>query len=446
MSSSPPIPLSLFDLLHHRLGSSVQLIRCTKATLVHFSHSLEDLVLRHQLAAIIFTGFQESSHWAQETARYRALADVVQQICIFAGGSLPPESNVRELHVTLSGDDPLRQEWFLGIFSERFTAILCGQDRLIPFEDEALREFDTIWSFTPAVINEVLDLLEHVVAQYRPDRVELLRAARQKIPHIAPDPVLVTELTGELLRYEETLNQRLQRSSRALEQQLAWHEQLTEALVHDLRTPLEGVNQTIAFLREYTDLDPATIAEMLDMAALSVNNLSGLVQLILDANRLETNQFSLQYAPIAPQQLIDRALRAVQPLLNLAQLQFISKIDAQIRAVVCDGDLMVRVLQNLLGNAIRFTAAGGQVTLEMSETKPGWVQIRLLDTGIGIAPEAIAKIFERYYFTGSGERRSGGIGLYFCRLAVVAHGGQIRAESRVGVGTTIIILLPLRQG
>lgn len=445
MASSSSIPISLFDLLRHRLGSSVQLIRCTKATLVHFSHTLEDLVLRHELPAIIFTGFQESSHWREETARYRALADVVQQVCVFAGGRLPPESSARELHVTLSGDDPLRQEWFLGIFSERFTAILCGQDRQIPFEEEATREFDTIWSFAPPVIVEVLDLLEQVVAQYRPERLALLQAARRQIPQAGSDPVLVTELTGELLRYEETLNQRLQRSSKVLAQQLAWREQLTETLVHDLRTPLEGVNQTITFLRQYDDLDQQTIAEMLDMAALSVNNLSAMVQLILDTNRLETNQFSLQHTPIVPHQLIERALTTMQPLLRLAQLEFQRTVDPQIRVIVCDNDLIVRVLQNLIGNAVRFTAAGGRVALEISEAKPGVAQIRVRDTGIGIAPEALPHIFERYYRTSSGERRTGGIGLYFCRLAIEAHGGHIRADSQLGVGTTITFTLPLRK-
>lgn len=446
MTNLPPIPISLFDLLRHRLGSSVQLIRCTKATLVHFSHTLEDLVLRHELPAIIFTGFQESSHWREETERYRALADVVQQVCIFAGGDLPPESNARELHVTLSGDDPLRQEWFLGIFSERFTSILCGQDRQIPFEEEATREFDTIWSFAPPVIIEVLDLLEQVVAQYRPDRLALLQAARRNIPHGASDPVLVTELTGELLRYEETLNRRLQRSSKLLAQQLAWREQLTETLVHDLRTPLEGVNQTIAFLRQYDDLDQSTITEMLDMAALSVNNLNAMVQLILDTNRLETNQLSLHYAPIAPQQLVDQSITTIQSLLRLAQVHFSSVIDPQVRAIVCDSNMMVRVLQNLIGNAVRFTTAGGQIVLEMTQARAGMLQIRVRDTGVGIAPEALPHIFERYYHTSDGKRRTGGIGLFFCRLAVEAHGGKIRADSQLGVGTTITITIPLRQG
>jgi signal transduction histidine kinase len=438
------LPISLFEHLRDHLDAEVPVIQCSKATLVHVSHVLEDLVLRHAIPAIIFTGFQESSHWREETQRYRALADVAYQVCIFAGGQLPPESSARELHVTLTGDDPLRQEWFLGIFSERFAVILCGQDRLEATDDEARREFDTIWTFAPTVINQVLDLLEGVVTQYRPDRLELMQAARAKVPHVMTDPILMTELTRELLRYEETLNQRVYRSSKVLEQQLQWRERLTETLVHDLRTPLDGLTQTLSFVRQYDDLDRQTVDEMLDMAALSVRNLSNLVQVILDTNRLETDQLSLQIAPIHPQQLFEQALSSTLPLIQLDKIDFEQTIDPSLRMLFCDGDLIVRVLQNLLSNAIRFTPSGGRIRLDAALVKPGWAQFRVRDTGVGIASEALPYIFERYYRGNIHDRRSNGIGLYFCRLAVEAHGGTIRADSQVGVGTTITLIVPLR--
>jgi signal transduction histidine kinase len=110
----------------------------------------------------------------------------------------------------------------------------------------------------------------------------------------------------------------------------------------------------------------------------------------------------------------------------------------------CDGDLIVRVLQNLLSNAIRFTPSGGRIRLDAALVKPGWAQFRVRDTGVGIASEALPYIFERYYRGNIHDRRSNGIGLYFCRLAVEAHGGTIRADSQVGVGTTITLIVPLR--
>jgi PAS domain S-box-containing protein len=203
------VPVSLFAHLQSHFGQRISLLDCTKATLVHISHTLEDVVLRHQLPAIMLTGFQESSHWREETERYRALADVAQQICIFAGGTLPPESNEREIRVTLEGDDPLRQEWFLCVLSPQFSALLCGQDYEQTTTSESTRTFATFWTFEPQLINEAIELLIGVVEQYRPDRVEALQSARRQFPLTAPDPYLMTFFTRELIRFEERLHSTL---------------------------------------------------------------------------------------------------------------------------------------------------------------------------------------------------------------------------------------------
>jgi signal transduction histidine kinase len=215
---TPPSHLSLFEHLTSRLD--LPLIRCTKATLVHISHQLEDIVLRHSLPASVFTGFQESSHWRRETARYRQLANVATQICIFAGDTLPPEIDARQVHITLTGDDPLRQEWFLLILGPRFSVLLCGQDTLLPTEREATRTFDTLWTFDPAIINQALALLDEVIGHYRPERQAELRAARVRYPVTETDPPLLAELVQGMTAFEERLNG-----------QLRWQQSLTDTLL-----------------------------------------------------------------------------------------------------------------------------------------------------------------------------------------------------------------------
>lgn len=446
MTDSPPAPLSIFELLHASLDPGFRLIRCTKATLVHISHTLEDLVLRHEIPAMLFTGFQESSHWRQETERYRALAGIAQQVCIFAGGQLPPESSARELHITLRDEDPLRQEWFLAILSERFAVVLCGRDRPEPSSHGPQREFDTIWSFDLEVVGLVLDRLEAIVAQYRPERLAALREGRTRFPLRAPDAGVVTELTSELLRFEEELNRTLARTTRELEQQLTWRRELTEILVHDLRTPLQGLMQTLDLLRQSSAMDQATIEETTTLAMVSAANLSALIQVILDTSRLESDRLAVEPAATDPGQLLDEALGTVELLLRLAGLQYVRELDPQLHEIWCDPGLIGRVLQNLVGNAVKFTPAGGTVTVSLRADAVG-VRVAVRDTGAGIQPAALPRIFDRYY---RGAPRAGqigsGIGLYFCRLAVEAHGGSISAESAPGSGTTITFTLPHRRG
>lgn len=202
------IEQSLYSHLRHHLPD-VPVVQLTKATLVHLSHTLEDIVLRDRLPAMLFTGFQESSHWHDEIERYEQLSEVAQQVCVFAGKPLPPESAASQLHVELAEGDPLRQEWFLILLSSGFCALLCGQDTLAPVAGEPDRLFDTLWSFEPQVINQALDQMEDVVAHYRPERLITLQEARRHLPPTAPDPALIGRFVADLTQLEATLNHRL---------------------------------------------------------------------------------------------------------------------------------------------------------------------------------------------------------------------------------------------
>lgn len=298
-----PIRVSLFEHLQHHFHDRLNLLHCTKATLVHLSHTLEDLVLRERLPAILFTGFQESSHWQEETARYRALAEVAQQICIFAGGTPPPESHEKEIHVTLLGDDPLRQEWFLGILSARFSVILCGQDRQVPVDREETRQFATVWTFDPVIVNEVLDVCETVVAHYRPDRAAQLHTARQTFPPTAPDPALITRLSWAMIQFEEQLHQALMHTRMQLEQQLRWQADLVQLLVHDLRSPLQTVLMSVQMAQMATTLD-AQGRELLTLAERGTQHAVDMVKMLLDTTTLEAGQFALQLQAVPVEALV----------------------------------------------------------------------------------------------------------------------------------------------
>jgi signal transduction histidine kinase len=444
MPNQPPIiDISLFRLMRQEFGDALPPMRCTKATLVHLSHTLEDMVLREQLPAVLFTGFQESSHWRAETERYRALAAIAQQVCIFAGGSLPPESSAKELHVTLRGSDPLRQEWFLVLLCDKFSVLLCGQDHAVPTAEEATRQFDTLWSFEPAVLARALDLLERVVANYRPDRLAALREARAAFPPIEPQPRILSSFVAELIRYEEQLQQQLHATSLALQEQLRWRDDLTATLVHDMRSPLQGIALAIQVLSDSNQFDQQTLAHMLTVARRSSKSLSDLVQLILDTNQIASGQLTMAWQPIHPSALLAEALEPFLVASDPGQPTLATQIDGQVKIVWGDRMLLVRVLQNLVSNALKFTSAQGKIHVAIALAPAGrWVEIRVRDTGAGISQAALPTIFERYYQANEGDRRGVGLGLYFCRLASEVHGGSIRATSQLGRGTTITVVLP----
>lgn len=437
------IHISLFSHLKQHFGARLELLHCTKATLVHLSHTLEDLVLREKLPAILFTGFQESSHWREETERYRALADVAQQVCIFAGGQLPPESNAKEIHVTLQGDDPLRQEWFLCILSPKFSVVLCGQDHQVAVADEEMRQFATIWTFDPVIVNDVLDQCEAVVAHYRPDRAAELRAARENYPPLVPDPAIITSFTWAMIHFEEQLQQSLARTRDLLAQQLRWQDDLVHLLVHDLRTPLQSVLLSVQLSALCGELNHEQ-SELHSVAEAGVKRTSELVQTLLDSTKLEHGQFPIQLQPLHIPVLFQYVISEIQMLAQVSNIQVQQIVREDVPIVWADRTLLERVLTNLIHNAIKFTPAGGQITIAAALHPDGkQIELTVRDTGRGVPAYAQAHIFERLAQVNDDDRRHGsGLGLYFCRLAAEAHGGTIRVDSELGLGTTFTLALP----
>ena len=188
-----------------------------------------------------------------------------------------------------------------------------------------------------------------------------------------------------------------------------------------------------------------TIAELIHLAKRSSVNLVTIVQLLLDTNQLASGQLKVAWQPMPAEVFMRDAVDVLRPLLAENHHQFEVQVDPQVRVVWGDQSLLTRVVQNLLGNAIKFTPAYGQIIVGISRAPSGKaIELRVRDSGPGIAPAALPSVFDRFYQARNVERKGGnGLGLYFCRLAVEAHGGEIRAASQLGSGTTITAVLPV---
>ncbi|MBC8078044.1 MAG: STAS domain-containing protein [Chloroflexales bacterium] len=202
------IGISLFAHLRDTFAAKPPTFRASQATLVDIGHTLEDLVLGDHLPAVLFIGF-EDSRWHKEPERYLNLADVAQQLCIFAGEQ-PAISQERQITVTLHSDDPLREEWFLLVLTEHFAALLCGLDLQEPTANEANRIFDTIFSCDPAVIAPCIDLLLGVARRYRPDRADELDAASQRFATPQPRGDYATRLLTMVMDHAQRRQDLLQ--------------------------------------------------------------------------------------------------------------------------------------------------------------------------------------------------------------------------------------------
>jgi signal transduction histidine kinase len=159
---------------------------------------------------------------------------------------------------------------------------------------------------------------------------------------------------------------------------------------------------------------------------------------------LEVERQELRHEPVDLAQLVRMSLADFQPAAAQAGLSLAAELEPDVPGL--SGDLMAlrRVLDNLVGNALKFTPAGGWVTIRLSRSKEK-VKLEVADTGIGIPSDQLDRIFERFYqVDGSMTRKYGGVGLGLAlvKSIIEAHGGQVTATSQVGVGTTFTVLLP----
>jgi signal transduction histidine kinase len=220
---------------------------------------------------------------------------------------------------------------------------------------------------------------------------------------------------------------------------------LTNMMVHDLRSPLTSVITSIDMIFRGTAGEATQIQrDILSIAYASTQHLLDMVNLLLDISRLESGQMPLDCAPVELLPLVDRAIARMTIIAHKHSVKINVEASAEDLRVMADRDLILRVLQNLLDNALKFSPKGEQVLLraERAETA-GFVRVAVRDFGMGIKPHDMVKIFTKFGQAGNRRSSGSGLGLTFCKLVVEAHGGTIGVESILGEGSTFFFTLPV---
>jgi protein-histidine pros-kinase len=217
-------------------------------------------------------------------------------------------------------------------------------------------------------------------------------------------------------------------------------------IAHELRGPLQNINGHLDVV-----LDPELSSplndqhrEMLRRARSGGEQLKGLVEDVLLISRRDAGQFNLLPEPLRLEPILENAHEEMELLAVGKGITFTSEHQPNLPIVEADGMRLQQVLRNLLSNALKFTSVGGDVRLTATYDDQ-WVRLSVTDTGIGIAPEHIERIFERYYqVEDTSERSRGqGLGLAIVRIIVEGHGGHIAVESAPGQGSTFTVSLPV---
>jgi PAS domain S-box-containing protein len=222
-------------------------------------------------------------------------------------------------------------------------------------------------------------------------------------------------------------------------------ENLTHAIVHDLRNPLTSMALGLEMVRrQATAVLPKAQLDTLDLSRQSVQQMMELVDSILDIYRLESGEMPLNCKRVSLHTLATDAIRSVSVQANRKRLLLQLDIPEGMPGVVVDPNLLRRVLQNLLDNSVKYSMEGGVIRIQAGfEKGEGGVVISVSDTGAGMEESIKEKIFDKFV-SGQNRTNGNGLGLTFCRLAVEAHGGRIWMDERHQGGTKISLTIPDR--
>ena len=221
---------------------------------------------------------------------------------------------------------------------------------------------------------------------------------------------------------------------------------LSNMIVHDMRSPLLGISGHLELLKMFgSEGVPAEHMEFIDGALDSTRKLVQMVNSILDIRRLEDEKMPLEIGPHCLRGIVWEAVRTLGHLIGHAKVT-VQQQDPLELFCACDRAIMRRVLANLISNSLKsMPAQEGKVMITIDPMKTG-LQLTVSDNGRGIAQEDLGRVFELF---GQGGNRDGyrdhssGMGLTFCKLAVESHGGRIRLDSVVDSGTTVVLELPI---
>ncbi len=265
---------------------------------------------------------------------------------------------------------------------------------------------------------------------------------RAKLNRVIREKNLITDLTQKSKQLEQA-NEELKRLGQL-------KSTFISSVSHELRTPLTVIKEFISLILEgHVGALNEDQREYLGIANKNIIRLTNLIETLLDFSRIESGKgLKLRLEPVRLQEVVEDAMMTFSQQLEERRIAFENRLDPDIPLVLIDRNRLVEVFINLIGNGIKFTPPGGKITIDSRglTEKRDYLKIMVTDTGVGISPEDLPKVFDRFYQGGrtqTGVVTGTGLGLAITKEIIERHRGSIQAESKLGGGASFVLTLPV---
>lgn len=225
---------------------------------------------------------------------------------------------------------------------------------------------------------------------------------------------------------------------------------------HELRTPLTSIKGYVEALLDGAKDDPNMATHFLHIILTQSDRLNLIIEDLLELSRIESGRISFRIDAVDVHAVIDRALSTIKPLAEKKEHRLVISVNAVLPPAAGDEDRLVQVLTNLLDNAVKYTPAGGTITIAArkasapgtSEPVGNTIDLSVSDTGIGIPEPDRPRVFERFYRVDKARSRElggTGLGLAIVKHIVEGHGGQVWVEANEPKGSRFVVRLPINS-
>ena len=266
---------------------------------------------------------------------------------------------------------------------------------------------------------------------------ELLSTIHQSIEHY--DLVLETK----------TKTEELELANKRLKAMYEIQKEFTSTVSHELRTPLASIKTAIDLVvKKMVGEINKEQEEVLGRAKNNVDRLKRLIDDILDLTKIESGKLQMNFMMNDIHRVIQEVVEAQKDVAQSRGLYLKTELDAKVPKIPFDSDRIIQVLNNLLGNALKFTKQGGITVKTQNKSQENHIVVSVIDTGKGISEKDMPKLFQKFQQLESAqdnEEGGTGLGLAICKEIVTRHGGKIWVESKPGEGTAFNFILPLQE-
>lgn len=441
--------VSLYELATN--AEAVPLLQVSPTIFKSMVTTLIDVVIERQLQATLWLKLPRGEAWHSDLDRFSATS--AQSVYVL--GDKPPTA---QSIVSLDVEMRLRREYFLLVQSPQFTALVLAQrsrPSRAPAElpDSGEEELERKHSLTaiatcdPAVIDRIVGGLAQVIAGTEAEVV--LQPVSESI-----DPAIVSDwIARQIQRQEEIWHSsaisrrqaeaaaQLRQENSAMLESLRHKDEFLKTLGQELRTPLTTMKTALSLLGSSTLKLPQRQRYM-DMLTQAIDRQTSLITSVLDLVQLEdvTDQ---PPQPLRLADVVPGVVSTYQPLAQEKGVMLAYTIPEELPPVACLNPWLRQIVINLLHNGIKFTSAGGQVWVKARQ-QDEFVELEISDTGVGISPADLHRIFDRFYSVRQSSDDSGaGLGLSIVQQLLDRCGGSISVKSRPAEGAAFKVLLPI---